>query len=91
MKAFHLLLAVPVASLALMTAIPAAQQPASAPVAKKVPRETKIHGYTLKDDYFWLRDKANAEVTTYLEADTDLMAADVRGEIAATGTGDSHE
>jgi hydrogenase expression/formation protein HypC len=25
------------------------------------------------------------------EADTDLMAADVRGEIAATGTGDSHE
>ena len=69
MKAFHLLLAVPVASLAFMTAIPAAQQPASAPVAKKVPHTTKIHGYTLKDDYFWLRGKANPEVTTYLEAE----------------------
>ena len=25
------------------------------------------------------------------EADDDLMAADVRGEIAAAGTGDAHE
>ena len=37
------------------------------PVAKKVSHETKIHGYTLKDDYFWLREKTNSEVTKYLE------------------------
>ena len=75
MKAFHFLFAVSVASLAFMTAIPAAQQPASAPVAKKVPRETKIHGYTLKDDYFWMREKSNAEVTKYLEAENAYTEA----------------
>ena len=37
------------------------------PVAKKVPHETKIHGYTLKDDYFWLREKKNPEVIKYME------------------------
>ena len=37
------------------------------PVAKKVPHLTKIHGYTLKDDYFWLREKKNPEVIKYLE------------------------
>lgn len=37
------------------------------PVAKKVSHETRIHGYTLKDDYFWLRDKKNPEVIKYLE------------------------
>ncbi len=44
----------------------AAPQP---PVARKVPHETKIHGTTLKDDYFWLREKANPEVITHLEAE----------------------
>ena len=37
------------------------------PVAKKVAHETKIHGYTLKDDYFWLREKKNPEVIKYME------------------------
>src|SRR5262249_11197525 len=39
------------------------------PVAKKVPHVTQIHGYTLKDDYFWLREKSNPEVIKYLEAE----------------------
>ena len=52
-----------------------AQQQAQPPVAKKVPRETKIHGYTLKDDYFWLRDKTNEEVTKYLEAENTYTEA----------------
>src|SRR5262245_12510091 len=39
------------------------------PVAKKVPHVTQIHGYTLKDDYFWLREKQNPEVIKYLEAE----------------------
>jgi oligopeptidase B len=37
------------------------------PVAKKVPHVTKIHGDTLKDDYFWFREKSNPEVIKYLE------------------------
>lgn len=37
------------------------------PVAKKVEHLTQIHGYTLKDDYFWLREKANPEVIKYLQ------------------------
>src|SRR5215510_11268347 len=39
------------------------------PVAKKVPHVTQNHGYTMKDDYFWLREKQNPEVTKYLEAE----------------------
>jgi oligopeptidase B len=39
----------------------------SPPLAKKMPHTTEIHGYTLKDDYFWLREKTNPEVIKYLE------------------------
>jgi oligopeptidase B len=39
------------------------------PIAKKVRHTTEIHGYTLKDDYFWLREKKNPEVLKYLEAE----------------------
>jgi oligopeptidase B len=52
--------------LTLMTVVNAQNQ-IQPPVARKVPRETKIHGYTLKDDYFWLREKSNEQVTKYLE------------------------
>lgn len=40
-----------------------------APVARKVPRKTVIHGEELQDDYFWLRDKANPGVIEYIEAE----------------------
>jgi oligopeptidase B len=46
-----------------------AQQRAQPPVAAKKPHPTRIHGYTLEDDYFWLRDKSNPEVIKYLEAE----------------------
>lgn len=39
------------------------------PVAAKQTKVTEIHGYKLNDDYFWLRDKKNPEVTKYLEAE----------------------
>ena len=39
------------------------------PVAKKVPTERTHHGHTFVDDYEWLRDKDNAEVDAYLEAE----------------------
>ena len=39
------------------------------PVAKKDPHVTEINGRKLVDNYFWLRDKANPEVRSYLEAE----------------------
>jgi len=39
------------------------------PVAKKVPKVTEINGRNLVDEYFWLRDKQNPEVKSYLEAE----------------------
>ncbi|HEY6328156.1 MAG TPA: oligopeptidase B, partial [Blastocatellia bacterium] len=39
------------------------------PVAKKIPHTTEIHGLTLKDDYFWLREKKNPDVIQYLESE----------------------
>ncbi len=39
------------------------------PVARREPHPTHIHGQTLEDDYFWLRDKESAEVRAYLEAE----------------------
>src|SRR5256885_5859393 len=56
---------------------PAAQQgPAlTAPVADKRPHDTRIHGYTLSDNYFWLREKTNPAVRAYLEAENAYTAA----------------
>ena len=48
--------------------LPEAQAP-TPPAVKQVPKETRIHGYTLKDDYFWLREKGSPEVTKHLEAE----------------------
>src|SRR5262245_8592128 len=47
----------------------AAPPPAQAPVAAKKPHTTKIHGYTLNDDYFWLREKSSPEVIKHLESE----------------------
>ena len=61
-------LVVPILAMALVAPPTHAQQPGPPPpVAARHPHTTEIHGYTLKDDYFWLRDKANPEVITYLE------------------------
>lgn len=46
---------------------PATLEPPKPPVAKKVPKTTNIHGQTLTDNYFWLRDKSNPDVKAYLE------------------------
>jgi oligopeptidase B len=53
-----------------------------APIAKKVPHATPIHGRTLKDDYFWLREKSNPEVIKHLEAEnayTEAVMAPTKG------------
>ncbi|MDX2033392.1 MAG: S9 family peptidase [Blastocatellia bacterium] len=47
------------------------------PVAKRIPKKTEVHGYTLIDDYFWLRDdkRENPEVLDYLKAETEYADA----------------
>ena len=44
----------------------AAPQP---PMTEKKPKTTTIHGETLVDDYFWLREKTNPAVMTHLQAE----------------------
>lgn len=40
-----------------------------APMTNKKPKTTNIHGVTLVDDYFWLREKTNPDVMTHLQAE----------------------
>ncbi len=44
------------------------------PTAKKVPHVTQVNGVTLKDNYFWLRDKKDPDVMKYLEAENAYTA-----------------
>ena len=39
------------------------------PMAEKKSKTTTIHGQTLVDDYFWLREKSNPAVISYLESE----------------------
>ncbi len=45
------------------------------PVARTEATETALHGLTLRDDYAWLRDKKNPEVTAYLDAENAYAEA----------------
>lgn len=47
----------------------------SAPVARREPKQTSLHGHTLIDDYAWLREKSSPEVIAYLEAENAYSAA----------------
>lgn len=49
------------------------------PVAKKVAKDTSIHGYKVNDDYFWLREKSNPEVIKYLEDENAYTDSMMRG------------
>jgi oligopeptidase B len=39
------------------------------PIALRKPVELSLHGETRSDDYYWLRERENPEVTKYLEAE----------------------
>src|ERR1051325_2006646 len=41
------------------------------PMAEKKPKTTNIHGTTLVDDYFWLREKTNPAVMAHLKAEDE--------------------
>ena len=47
----------------------AADAPLQPPVARKVPHTVQLHGDTLSDEYFWLRNKGTPEVEQYLRAE----------------------
>ena len=55
------------------------------PVAPKIPHASTLHGETLEDDYFWLRDKSDPQVTAY------LVAENAFAETALQGTGPLQE
>jgi len=44
------------------------------PVAKKIPEVTVLHDDIRQDDYFWLREKDNPDVTAYLCAENAYTA-----------------
>ena len=48
------------------------------PVAKTVRTSLMLHGERREDDYAWLRDRENPEVTAYLEAENAYTAAMMR-------------
>jgi oligopeptidase B len=51
------------------------------PVAKRVPHQEVRHGATITDNYFWLREKTNPDVVSYLQAEnayTEAMTADLK-------------
>ncbi|MEO5762038.1 MAG: S9 family peptidase [Vicinamibacteria bacterium] len=52
------------------------------PEAPRVPRTTLLHGETLEDPYFWLREKENPSVRAYLEAE-NAYADDATAHLGA--------
>src|SRR6185503_18280973 len=56
--------------------------PLKPPMAEKKPKTTNIHGETLVDDYFWLREKTNPAVMAHLQAE-DSYAETVMKPTAA--------
>ena len=45
------------------------------PMTEKKPKTTTIHGVTIVDDYFWLREKTNPAVMAHLQAENDYADA----------------
>jgi oligopeptidase B len=45
------------------------------PTAKKIPRNVGAHGTQRFDDFYWLRDRRDPEVTAYLEAENAYTEA----------------
>ncbi|MFK7925927.1 MAG: S9 family peptidase [Bacteroidia bacterium] len=52
----------------------------TAPVAKKNPYQHKIHGHIRQDPYYWMKDRENPEVISYLEAENTYT----KGQLAHT-------
>jgi oligopeptidase B len=75
-KLVYILTLIAVFSMGKSMTIAQEQDSLKPPIAKKAAKATTIHGETLVDDYYWLREKSNPEVISYLKAEnayTDLM------------------
>src|SRR4051794_15176988 len=62
----------------LTMTLPAANTP-KPPIAARKPKEIVTHGDKRIDDYFWLREKTNAEVAAYLKAENKYADQVMRG------------
>jgi len=54
---------------------PATPQEILPPVAKVVPKRLEAHGHVRIDNYYWLSERENPEVTAYLEAENAYTEA----------------
>ena len=45
------------------------------PIAARRPTERRLHGHSVVDDYFWMRDRSAPEVIDYLEAENAYTRA----------------
>jgi oligopeptidase B len=52
------------------------------PMAEKKPKTTNIHGVTLVDDYFWMREKTNPSVLAHLQAENAYAEAVMKSTAA---------
>jgi oligopeptidase B len=64
----------------------AQEQNLTPPVAKKMAKNTAIHGDSLVDDYHWLREKNSPEVISYLEAENAYTTARMKPTENLQGT-----
>ncbi len=71
LRSFALLLVVVQCFLAASTCA----QDLQPPRAKKLPRELTSHGHVRTDEYFWLNERDNPEVTIYLNAENEYTRA----------------
>ncbi len=53
--------------------------PLEPPAARKAPRVETLHGDRRVDDYYWLREKSDPEVISYLQAENAYTDAMTRG------------
>jgi oligopeptidase B len=58
------------------------QDQVAAPVAEKKPKELETHGDVRVDDYYWMRERENPDVISYLEAENAYT-----GSVMAESTG----
>jgi oligopeptidase B len=71
--------ALPLALLAIAAAAPfAAAQDPSPPVALIIPKVDTLHGEIRTDNYFWLRQKSDPRVISYLEQENAYTAAKMK-------------
>lgn len=59
---------------------------ATPPEAKREPHKFVLHGDTIVDDYFWMKDKKNPEVIRHLEAENAYTAAALKSTEALQET-----